>query len=822
MRMKYFSAFVLLVIVMLGSCSGSGDDRSNDLILYSSEENETVLNQLGIDTDPGDRIGVSGRALSEKDNPLGSMVTNIQKTDEIFLTSTGNKFNLFERNTDSITDKTTFGNVDDIAQSANCFRQTVAADIDGNGKEEIIIAVFSNSPNTISLYELTDGSAQNIEFKSSVSWNTSASYSDARDWYHKIDLDSADLDGDEKDEIVITAESNLYVFDNDFTQVNLNIDTFPPLEGSTSQCLRVECDDLDKDGCAELIFVNGDYADNLTALISVYSYSEGILDLLIDSVPAAVGSICLRAADVKTGDVDGDYLPELVFAGIDNSSSDLITFIMDVESNEGTVSGTILDSYGTDDLNSQTRLDQIGNGWWPARDNDCKIPIFAIGDLDHDGKDEIVSNDDIWSYNPDVKQMDYAYDTSSNEILRQALPQEYMPGILGIWGVRPTDTAWFNQVAIGDINGDGPKEIVVLDYTRDNLRIFSYDSREGKVVRGDDVQYTTLSDYPTLSLADVDNDSMILEYIGHKLIFSTPQITAVLVSPPYHADKDQNIDNSYTRYGKVTSVSAGVSGTIAYSIGVSGGISAEVPVISNGSVEIKATVRDTYEFCADAETSADLSIAYDSYAGENSVVFTAVPIDCYMYEVVNTGDYTEDVSMGDIYYITEHRSARLCFTSVEFFNENNGDYDDIDDSILIHSVGDPSSYSKLSEATKKVNLDITQALLMNSNSGNVPEGNKYTTMTYETSNTIGGSFTYESEVSLETQASFIALIGSERTVSVGLTLSSSASSGTCIEGSVGGLNGSDYKAGNLFAWGIYSYVASLSGNKFTVIDYWVD
>ena len=328
---------------------------------------------------------------------------------------------------------------------------------------------------------------------------------------------------------------------------------------------------------------------------------------------------------------------------------------------------------------------------------------------------------------------------------------------------------------------------------------------------------------PTLCVADVDQDSTVVEYIGHDVVFSDPVLVAALASPPYYDDKSQYIDSSYTRYGKTSGGDVTNGATIGFSLGRSIGAKAEIPVISNGEIEAKVTATVSYDFGFSVGVSYEYSVSYDNYAGDDAVIFTALPMDVYFYRVTSADTVNKaQPAEGDIVSIKVLRENKLYFTSTEFYNAHNGSYPDVGSTVFSHTIGNPYSYTTRDAAKKRVNSDIGQSLMLAGTTGIVPEGERYNTISYSSALTLGGSFNFSAELTREINLSFLILAGTTESARVGYSLEISNTTGTLFEGSVGGLESEDFSAAAAFNWGIYSYVQSVDDNPLTVINYWVE
>lgn len=604
--------------------------------------------------------------------------------------------------------------------------------------------------------------------------NSNSYFSLTRVWNHTIDIAAADLtgsdaDGRSRDEIVLTSEGTLYVLGSDFSDLaTLDI---PMLSGASSQILRVEAGDLDKDWKAEIVVSNGSYDDNFTAQISVYRLGAGnALEAVFTGRAVSSGSTNLRVAEIAIGNVVGDGSNEVVLSGLLNNSLDTIgTLVMAFSTSTGTLQDSFLNVSRTDDVNSGVH--NFWSGWLTPRAQDAAVPILALADMDGDGLSEIVAGDDILSLTQTATaySLDFAFATTGDEALRRGLPAEYLPGWGGIWGNRAPDTAFYNQVKAGDLDGDGLAEIVALDFMKNKLRVYRYNKETLQIEQGTPIAITG-GNSPFLCLADLDEDGLVLEYIGHKLEFTEPLIVAVMASPPYWDKKtpegediQYNLGNMGTTFGVTAGASAGAGATFSASGGVFAGAEGTVPLLGNGKAKTKHTVSLSVDVDFDLVASAQASYTLTGSAGDNFVVFTAVPIDYYCYKVLQADGSQnaegDPILAGDILTVSLPRSAVLHATTVGFFNANNGKLADIDQTILGHTIGNPRSYMSKQEAEAKLSLNPMSYLLYNVGAGITGEGALLNEISFEDSLSAGVEVVTKLTYTNETEVSFIGLAG---------------------------------------------------------------
>jgi len=824
-------ALIMAVAAGIASCSiftGPGNDTSKVKVTGTGV---AVLANLGVPTKLAPRTQVGGAAMLDSENPFGKNVIDTKVINEIFTISQDNKAKLI--NVPGVSAGTATDlpvNIVGLGGTDGQIKRPVAADLDGDGKKEILMANFNITAKTIGFFKINRGTSYAVQGAGQISWDTKRSWSDGRDnltywhwagifwvndssvnptrdWNQFNDIASGDIDGDGRDEVVISSEGTLYVLDHD---LSLKKQQDIPLISASSpdtQILRVACGDLNGDGTAEIVVTNGTFDANKTAQVSVYSYSAGALTSLLSggAIGISTASKNLRSAAVAIGDVDGDKKPEIVLAGIEDSAAGCITMILNVDQTSGVWTNSFVNTVKTSALKSMAQ--NYWAGWTGPQQNDAMVPILALGDLDGDGKDEIVSNDDVLAVTVSLGNatLDYAF-TNGNNILRQGLAAANLPGTAGIWGNftygnvawaadRIPDTAYNSQVKMGDLNGDGKEEIVVLDYKRAVLR--TYSCQNNVIIKNSDISITTDDTDNSnfckyLCLADVNNDGASYKYNGHALIFSAPVIVGVISGPPYWNVQDpknpgsliQDTSQMQTSFGLSAGASVGIGGSVEVAVSGKIGASGVLPVASNG--EAKATVEITGGFSAgfDAELTGSMKVSYLCPAGVDKVMFFSVPIDVWEYENVNNA--------ADKFYIKEPRKPEMQYVDVSWYNDNNGDYPDIDAGALKnHVIGKPYTYPTFAQATSLFQALPGASFLIQTLQNTagmvipgVPEGNGNTVLEYSVGGSVGASFSVFGEVKYEQECSFIGLVGASASVKIEGHVSRSTSVETWVGGSV--------------------------------------
>ena len=373
----------------------------------------------------------------------------------------------------------TFGPRQDLAGGNNAFR-TVIADIDGDGKPDLIVAnVFGNS---VSIYRniSTNSLLSPASFAAPVDLATTTGT------YSPWGLAVADVDGDGKLDIITTDNSDSFVsiFRNLSTPGNISSNTFAPrldfVTGANPTGVAVR--DLDGDGRPELLV--GNYNGGTVSIFQNTGAAGGLTtNSFAPRMDLDAGFGC---QDVAVADLDDDGRPDVVTANNGNgtlsilrnlSSSGSLAFApkvnLTVPDGPSQLAIGDLDGDGKPDLAVACYLSQTLSvfrnlGTVGSLDTNSFAPRvdFALGDrghtpaiadLDGDGKPDlavVTELDSLLSIFQNVSTLGSFADTSL------AGRVDFSTGY-NAWGL-----------SIGDLNGDGRPDVVFCNQYDSTISIY--------------------------------------------------------------------------------------------------------------------------------------------------------------------------------------------------------------------------------------------------------------------------------------------------------------------------------------------------------------
>ena len=800
-----------------GNSNGNNSPPGPDICAGDNPDpscHNSILKNLGIETEIGERKAPDGESIPKTLNPLGKKISELTRIPELFIAGAKLKavndspypgthhYSLIDEPTESPTelltskDDTRWCDKTDARRILNSAHKVATeGDIDGDGLEEILVASVTWNKDT---KKHSDPKIQIID-------DTNGNYQES---HHLLPLENehfvfkfktGDVDNDGRDELILissltekdisTNTSNkILIFDdsaNNFALLHeINKNVF---------FRDIAVADLDNDGADEIATIDSYGSSNVPSKFYIFDDGEmGAFKLikdksmiieLLDSNPFS-----FQGADqISVGDFDGDKLLELAVI-----NKQRVALIDDHLSSFLLMKATSL---------SETRI---------PRTNAANVPFQKV-DLNGDFVDELLVSTSIMKFEFSQKNT-FTTSFPHDDFIRTNGGETDIP----VYEINSATTGNFDadnsrkeEIAIlvsqaGLNNAIYGKELWILgENSNGDLRIknrYSFDLND------------TCQRRIVITGANIDNDSAVLEYREeHELLFTDPIVIGVLASPPYYASGIQNTDGSYTLLGQESgsttehSNSLGITFGMSYGLGLSGGL-------TQSSFEAKAALEGSVNYFWGTSQETINAQAYQTSAGKDLVIFTSIPYDVYYYDVISSENPD---AIGKTVTVNVPRKPNIHHLEREFYNEHNGKNLDI---VLGHTPGDPFSYpSNPSELTRSGGIHLVSNTPMTvSGSGEI------FTQTVQRTNSSTDGVTGEIDVKFETEAVVVGvLVGSSFGFHYGHEFSITVSDSTIIEGAVGDMFQEQFDLEKSYNWGVFLHEFQKDNIKFPVVNYWV-
>lgn len=611
---------------------------------------------------------------------------------------------------------------------------------------------------------------------------------------------------------------------------------------------------LDHDGTAELVLVvnenlaTNDFATGYAAFeVAASSLSRVAGGPIIARIELADGSVSeypFVVADVAAGDLDGDGVDELVFAGLE----DVIQNCSESDTNGAGLKHVLL-ALG----NHHNDFQQVGASRYFNVPDGCD---FAVGidyrfvhanvlDFDGDGDADIHANQYVFD---SFAQLNASQLPS---LIAQIAGPQFMTGDGQASRFDRSNTV----MAVSDQTGDGIDDIIYMNLLAENdqdagLQVYTWntDTQAGErasrvpLFIGDTLRSELKN--PILVAGDVDNDNVaIYQFTGeHFLDFTEPVILAAVAAAPCKRNAGQNTGACSTSWGSAQTGAAGrnfaisVSGSIGYGFGAAGG-GGSFKYLAKLNFEATKQVSESYELTK--------SRTFSTGPFEDGVIFTSVPLDRYVYKKI-VAKIPDDGFLGETLYVNLPRDIDMRMVTRRFYNASLTDNAEneplrIDDNVFQHVPGDLSTYPSEQEKdeilarersivhdARRIDIvgderfDPVVALGgLSVGPVSVGEGDGATELGLEYVETLGEANALELGFEFEAEA----LFGGAWSLSVGLSasreLTVSHGDASLFSGTVGSITAANY-ADEDYQFGLFAYLKRLGDQEFEVINYWVE
>jgi VCBS repeat protein len=855
--MKFLTVALLANFILLSACGGGGGGGSGNSVGDRGDSVEDTLTSLGVDINATPRKGDNSKSLPEDYTPLGSS-KSLEKFDELVLLGlpldnshgADSEMTLFEldRNPSSVT-----YNRDVLfapkpaltpwavsaGDSPAALRVATSGDFDMDGLEELAVVYRAPGQNVVELIIYED---------QAQSFTTGQAFSISTDIVNNLAISSGDFNGDGYTELVVgliySDSAKLVFIDNEAGVLSLSTfsKTLPQAFAGSEISLVIESGNLDYDPSNELvvvvneIFQQGGAGNPESGTSRYFVIDDGkknfveIDNALVQADLSAVNRTAI-IADVSLGDVDGDNLDEIVFAGLTNFDPN------------GECSYNYLLLVLDDKIRDWAPLDATeyqSNIYGGCASNKGELEFVHVNtvDLNGDGIKEIQANERI--YNNFSQQTKWMPLLDSNSTIASIPYASLFSDDSGFSG---RFNAHNSSMVVGDLTADKRENIILYSQSTNKLEVWGLsdpgpDGNGGVVLSGEwrllksiGVAATKNNDdlHPILVPLNVNHDGLSIAFDEgeYQLVFTEPVLIAALAAAPCYENLGQNTDACRTSYGSAKSTQVALESTLTISAGVTVGFENEYTAlgIKVAGIEAIATVKAKASLITSAAYTYTERVEYTTGPIEDSVIFTSIPYDRYTYTITSSPD---PELIGAKVVVSMPRSPVTLQVERSFYNANvQHGGPKIDSSVFTHSAGNPASYpsvgTKDSLMTRYTGFTPTQwAFEIGPKAVGQGGGNIIQEINVAIESGLGTAVGIEAEFAAQATVGVL-ITGFSVGVSFESSLQVIRGRESIYRGSVASFP-SEFFSENAYNWGLFTYVMDdhASEQQFEVINYWVE
>jgi hypothetical protein len=771
---------------------------------------EQSLNSLGVNTNAGARADANGNPVSDDYSPLGNTYSPGQRVElavmGVELDGAAAKMAIVDDFGDSAglltsREDTPFLESNVLSRgNPNTRRNAAAGDTDGDGRDELVAAYMRDQEVVLRVFDDASGGFAETE-------SVLVLAQDVQD----MQVATGDVNGDGRAEVLIALS---YLDRGELLVAGDAGGRFALLQGGAQPItatlpganisMEVATGNTDYDRAAETVVVFNEIAGDDAGISQYFVYDDanagytilngGLVQGIVEGIKSAL------IGNAVFGDIDGDGLDEVVLAGLTNRATQCDT--------SGHLLVALDDGIG--------RFANIGTYYQDIFMRGC--PSFSAWrlrylhlnafDVDGDFIDEISVNQFVFEDWKNEAPFTVAYEIPVENNL-----------------IDVNDFGWWDRstsdFAVGDFTGDGRANLLIYMQNRNTIDIWGLGADNvWQALNTIPVTFHNAQDpiVPLLVPLNADEDSPVMQYVeaDYQLVFTEPIVIAALAAPPCGAGAV--IENCATIFGSETSSSAEAETSITITSSATVGVQVDGGFITQSEFELSGTVKSTLTATLGAAIYRTDTITFGTGPGEDTVIFTSVPVDRYTYTVVT---HPDPVMVNAKVAVDIPRDPVTIMVERDFFNANVAPGSiQIGDGVFQHMVGDPRSYPTRGAKQQLLGqFSGFESALQNVGQGG---GTRAVEIAIGRELSAGASLGlgYETEVKA-TSATVMAgySVGTEITAALRIAYGEA----TIYGGTVSNIDAENF-ASSAYSFGLFSYVYTdpSSGQQFQVLNYWVE
>lgn len=836
---------IAVLALVLNACSNSGDSGGG----YIADPVATSLDSMGVNIDITPREGDNNVPLPNDYSPFGAS-RSFEQLDELVMlgfplaASSGFNSQLTLLELDRIGSGASYDTdvlfspataltpwAKSIGDNPASIRSAARADIDKDGLEELAVVYRKAGQSSVNLQIYQDQTQGFAEAQSLPLSNEAV---------NDLAIAAGDFNGDGYGEFIVAlVQSNsvsLLIVDNQDGVLSLTRSPIglTPLFSGSEISVVIKTGNLDYDPSQEWVVVLNERFQQPGAgnpLIGSSRYfvfddaNNEFKKIGEAPVQASSGQINRSAlvADVALGDIDGDNLDELVFAGLTsfdpNAQCDYsyLVFSLDDLFHDRAL------------LGAKVVQPKIHNGC-AATPGELRFVHVNTLDLDGDGRAEIQVNELVFEDFAQAAPWTPLVDTTGTVAeIPDASLYAANNGFSGRY------TRLNSDIVVADLTADKRQDIISYSQASNRLEVWGLSEPDpnidGGVVAGQwrmlksiaiEAPQTDADIRPLLLPINVNQDSVAIAFDKgeHQLVFTEPVLIAALAAAPCYSNLGQNLDACRTSFGSAQSSSVQLENAFTITAGVSVGFETEFSAlgVKVNSFELLGTLKRHASTIHSNAYTLTKRIVYGTGPLEDTVIFTTLPLDQYTYTILS---HPDPDYIGSKVVVSMPRTPVEIQVERSFYNDNVVDGGPvIDASVFGHVPGNPFSYP---DSNDKNNL-LSKYSGYDVGPVSVGQGGGDTTLSINVATESGSGTSYGVDFDLEMKATIgVVVAGFSVGVSSENSLQIIHGNESEYTGAVANLPANQFSA-NAYNWGLFTYVKSdhSSGQQFEVIDYWVE
>nr|MCR5793319.1 hypothetical protein [Lachnospiraceae bacterium] len=220
----------------------------------------------------------------------------------------------------------------------------------------------------------------------------------------------------------------------------------------------------------------------------------------------------------------------------------------------------------------------------------------------------------------------------------------------------------------------------------------------------------------SFALPDIDNDTTYLRYKNvHYYTYSDPKILAVLASPPFFKDLDNDAfdgagELNCTSYATTKGTGSGKTSSDTFHIGAYVSYQHDINVfgVKVAQVEWETELQNQFTWETERVATKEYEANYETLSGQDTVVLFSVPMETFEFEAeIPVTDGTGKVVKTNKETIGINLPHTPCVKTIaldkyERIAKDFNELPKISDEILTHTVGFPDSYPRKTSELKQV------------------------------------------------------------------------------------------------------------------------